>query len=90
MGGWPLLSGVNGVSPWAEDPAEGAGNLLECALGSYTSGLHTEWQMPVEFHAAGTACRVPGEPAVWTDGSLVQDKVSGVCSAGSVFFNSSL
>ena len=31
--GWlPLLSGVNGGSPWAEYPAEGAGNLLECAL----------------------------------------------------------
>ena len=33
--GWlPLLSGMNHGSPWAEDPAEGAGNLLECALGA--------------------------------------------------------
>ena len=38
--GWPpLLSGVNG-SPWAESPAEGAGNLLECSLGYYTSEQH--------------------------------------------------
>ena len=28
--GWlPLLSGVNGASPWAADASEGAGNLLE-------------------------------------------------------------
>ena len=32
--GWlPLLSGVNDGSPWAQTPAEGAVNLLECALG---------------------------------------------------------
>ena len=60
-----MLSGVNGGSPWADDPAEGAGNLLECALGPYTSGLLTEWQLPVEFDAVGAASRVPGVPHVW-------------------------
>ena len=30
--------------------------------------------------------RVPAEPDVWTDGSLVDDKVSGVSSSGSGFF----
>ena len=40
--GWlPLLSGMNHGSPWAEDPAEGAGNLLECALGACI--LATSW-----------------------------------------------
>ena len=64
--GWlPLFSGVNGGSPWAENLPEGAGNLLECALGSYTSGLLTEWQLPVEFDATGAASRVPDEPHVW-------------------------
>ena len=59
--GWlPLLSWVNGGSPWAESPAKGAGNLLECALGPYTSGLLEEWQMPVGFDAEGRD--------VWTDG----------------------
>ena len=65
--GWLyLLSGVNGLSPWAENPAEGAGDLLECALGSDTSGFLSEWQLPVEFDAVGAASRVPGEPDVWT------------------------
>ena len=31
------FSGVNGGSPWAQTPAEGAVNLLECALGRYSS-----------------------------------------------------
>ena len=35
----PLLSGVNRGSPWAENSAEGVGNLLECALRACTSGL---------------------------------------------------
>ena len=86
--GWlPLLSGANGGSPWAEDLAESAAHQLECALGSYTSGLLSEWQLPVEFDAESAARRVPDEPDVWTDGSLVQDKVSGTCSSGSRFFS---
>ena len=67
-------------------PAEGAGNLLECALGAYTSGLLVDWQLPVGFDAEGAAERVAAEPDVWTDGSLVQDKVSGASSSGSGFF----
>ena len=68
-------------SPWAESPAEGAGNLLECALGSYTSGLLAEWQLPVGFDAERAAGRVAAEPDVWTDWSLVQDLVSGASSS---------
>ena len=45
--GWLLLlSGINGGSPWAETPADGAGNLLECALGPFTSNLLGDWQLP--------------------------------------------
>ena len=82
----PLLSGVNRGTPWAEDPAEGAGNLLESALGAYTSGLLAEWPLPAGFGADGAAGRVAAEPDVWTDGSLVKDKVSGASSSGSGFF----
>ena len=38
--GWlPLLSGVNGGSPWSQSPAEGAVNLLECMLRVRLEGL---------------------------------------------------
>ena len=85
--GWlPLLSGVNRGSPWAENPGEGVGNLLECALGAYTSGLLLDWQLPVGFDAGGAAGRVSDEPDIWTDGCLVQGKVSGASSSGSFFF----
>ena len=40
--GWlPLLSGVNGSSPWAGSCREGAANLLECAVGRYSSDALT-------------------------------------------------
>ena len=76
-----MLSGVNRGSPWAEDPAEGARHLLESALGVCTSGFLVDWQLPVGFDAG-----VAAEPDVWADGSLVEDKVSGVSSSGSGFF----
>ena len=43
--GWlPMLSGVNGASPWAADSSESAGYLVEVALGRYSSGLVAEWR----------------------------------------------
>ena len=85
--GWLLLlSRVDGGSPWAEDPPDGAGNLLECALGPYASDLLRDWRLPVGFDAEGSAESVAVEPDVWTDGSLVEDKVSGASSSGSGFF----
>ena len=52
--GWLLLlSGVNGSPPWAGSPRERACNLLECALGRYSSDAATEWQLPVGFDAEG-------------------------------------
>ena len=53
---------------------EGACNLLECALGRYSSDALTEWQLPVGFDAEGAARRVAAELNVWTDGSLVEDQ----------------
>ena len=58
----PLLSGCNGVSPWAEDPAEGAGNLLESGLGPYTSGGLEDWQLLVGCAAEGAVECVAAEP----------------------------
>ena len=45
-----------------------------------------EWQLPAGFDAEGTARRVAAEPDLWTDGSLVEDKVSGASSAGAGCF----
>ena len=42
--GWlPMLSGSNGVSPWAVSASESASYLVEAALGGYSSRLVTEW-----------------------------------------------
>ena len=48
MGWLPSLSGVNGDFPWAESAAEGAGNLPQCSLGSYSSRHLREWEVPAE------------------------------------------
>ena len=75
---------MNGGSPRAENPAEGAGNRV-CSWSLYF-GFLKNWQLPVVCGAEGAAGRVVAEPDVWTDGSLVQDMVSGDSSSGSVFF----
>ena len=68
-----MLSGVS-RSHWAEGAADGAGNLLECALGPCTSGFVGDWQLPVGFDAGCAAERVAAEPGVWTDGSVVEKR----------------
>ena len=84
--GWlPMLSGVNQGSPLALNLAEGAGNLLERALGSYTSAFLLDWRLPVGFNAESAALHVAREPDVWTDQSMVEDKVSTVSSSGAGF-----
>ena len=81
-----MLSGVNGASPWAADASEGAGCLVEVALGQYSSGLVAEWSPSDEFDAVQAASSMPDHPNVWTDGSLVLDRVTGVSSSGAGFF----
>ena len=45
--GWlPMLSGINGASPWAASASESASYLGEAALGGYSSGLLAEWGPP--------------------------------------------
>ena len=44
--GWlPVLSGVNGASPWALHASESAGYLVEVAVGRYSSGMVAEWSL---------------------------------------------
>ena len=58
--GWlPMLSVVNGASPWAADASESALQLVEIALGCYSSGLVAEWSLPDGFVADEVAARMP-------------------------------
>ena len=85
--GWlPVLSGVNGASPWAVDASESAAYLVEVALGRYSSSLITEWDLSPDFNHDDAAASLTDHPNVWTDGSLVLDQVCGVSSSGSGFF----
>ena len=85
--GWlPMLSGCNGVSPWAGNAFEGARYLVETALGGYSSRLLCDWGPPYGFDPAAVSCIVPDHTNVWTDGSLVLDKVADVSSSGAGFF----
>ena len=74
--GWlPMLSGVNGASPWAADATESAVHLVEVALGRYFSGLVAEWSLRDGFDAGEVAARMPDAPEVWSDGRLVLDQL---------------
>ena len=81
-----MLSGVNGASPWAADASEGAVYLVEVALGQYSSGLVAEWSPSDEFDHDRAVSSLPDHPNVWTDGSLVLDRVTDVSSSGAGFF----
>ena len=85
--GWlPMLSGVNGVSPWAADASDSAFYLVETALGRYSSGLVSEWSLPDGFDADEVSARMPDAPKVWSDGSLILDSITGVSGAGAGIF----
>ena len=85
--GWlPKLSGINGVSPWATGAADRTGYLVESALGSCSSGMVAQLSPPVDFDAVEAASLLPDYPNVWTDGSLVLDRVTGVSFSGAGFF----
>ena len=81
-----MLSGANGASPWAVDASESAAYLVEVALGRYSSGLISEWGPSDDFDHDDAAASLTDHPDVWTDGSLVLDRVTGVSSSGSGFF----
>ena len=68
--GWlPMLSGVNGASPWTADASESAFYLVESALEQYSGGLVSEWSPLDGFDADEVSARMPDSPKVWSDGS---------------------
>ena len=68
------------------DASEGAGYLVEVAVGQYSSRLVAEWSPSDGFHDTQAVSSLPDHPTVWTDGSLVLDRVTGVSSSGAGFF----
>ena len=85
--GWlPMLSGVNGASPWAVDASESAAYLVEVALGRYSSGMLCSWDLPDSFDHDIAASSLSDHPDAWTDGSSILDRVTGVSASGAGFF----
>ena len=83
--GWlPMLSGVNCASPWAAYPSESASYLVEASLGHYSSA--SDWALPDGFDADEVSASLPDSPDIWSDGSLVQDPITGVSAAGAGMF----
>ena len=68
------------------DACEGAGYLVEVAVGQYSSRLVAEWSPSDGFHDTQAVSSLPDHPTVWTDGSFVLDRVTGVSSSGAGFF----
>ena len=58
----------------------------EVAVGRYSSGLMAEWSPSDEYNEAGAASSVPDHANVWTDGSVVLGRVTGVSASGAGFF----
>ena len=71
-----LLGSLLGMSGWLV-----RSQLLEVHL-----GLLAAWSPPLDFDAVEASSLLPHHPNVWTDGSLVLDRVTGVSSAGAGFF----
>ena len=44
------------------------------------------WSPPVGYDQVAVSPLVPDHPNVWTDGSLVLDKVAGISSSGAGFY----
>ena len=85
--GWlPLLSGTNAVSPWAGTAAQGPVICWNALLDLYSARLPFEWEVPPQLREGEWVVDTPDAPNAMTDGSLVQDKVSGASSSGSFFF----
>ena len=60
--------------------------MVESALGRCSSGLLAAWSHPFDFDAVEASSLLPDHPSLWTVGSFVLDKVTGVSSASAGFF----
>ena len=79
MGGYPALSGSTFGNTWAEDATRISKNQQETVLASYVPAHRHPFG---DFRLGERDFDVGDGPFVWSDGSLVVDKVSGVGVAG--------
>ena len=85
--GWlPMLCGVNGDSPCAADASESACYMVDVALGRYSSDVLAGWGPSDGYDEDEVASSMPDQPNLWTDGSLVLDRVAGISASGAGFF----
>ena len=63
-----------------------AAYLVEVALGRYSSGMISEWDLPEGFEHDVAASSLSDHLDVWTDGSSVLDRLTGVSASGAGFF----
>ena len=75
-----------GLGRWAGRPSALAVNRLENQLGGYVSDDFNGWSVTDEWVQSVRNGDLSRSPDVWTDGSLIRDEVSGVCSGGAGIF----
>ena len=68
------------------DASESAAYLVEVALGRYSSGPIGDWVLSDDFDHDMAVSSLPDHLDVWSEGSLVLDRLTGVSSPGSGFF----
>ena len=71
---------------WAAGPHNLAANIFESRLGGYGGEELNGWTATGVWLAGVRAGAPCANPDVWTDGSLVRDKFSGVCCGGAGVF----
>ena len=82
--GW--LPALDLLGNWAAGHDSVAANVIESRLGGYT-GMDLNGWTATGVWLAGVRTGVPSaNPDVWTDGSLVRDKFSGICCGGAGVF----
>ena len=77
---------MDGSGRWAGRSPALAVNILESRLGGYVCEDFNGWSITDDWVQSVRTGSLSDVPDVWTDGSLVRDEVSGICSGGAGFF----
>ena len=88
----PMLSGINGASPWATSASESASYLVEAAPGSYSSSMITEWGASDCYDEVEVASSLPDHPnsGLMVASSLIRSPVFLLLELGSLLTSLSL